>query len=270
MSTELPPVKDIENPEHTAAEQEKPNYAYPDASFEKCLILYERNIYESLACKESSPYVATMVFVSQLIIPLFIISGYSDEMKTFTNGNLRVSWSVSLCGTFLQLMLWSMILTDTRKSTDSFDVTGGFTNLPRPYMIKFGMLFGSAVNSMSGIAAYYLIAKADTVEDVALNALAMFFVNRLDEDFARSKTGPEIWYTLCCSDDSSGIGELQENDEETAKRRRKRYGPWVYNYHLDSNCWGCATACFAMLMEFVSLLLSMAIPLVYFIYSIPI
>lgn len=263
-------LNDIENPKYDTVDEEKfisHGEKMDDEEWKKCLILYERNIYESLACKEGSPFVGVMIFISQLMIPLFIIISESAEIKEFMNGNVRVSLSVSLAGTLLQGLLWSMIVSDTRRSIDAFDVTGGFTKLPRPYMIHFGMWSTVVVNLMSGIAGFALIIKSETVEDSALNALAMFFINRLDEDLSKSRTSPEIIKKMCKDTDMSGVADLLEDDEETAIRRRKKYGPWVYNQHLDG-CW--FTTLFAIIMEMVGWLLAVVVPIVYFILSMPI
>mmetsp|Transcript_49258 Transcript_49258/g.96627 ORF Transcript_49258/g.96627 Transcript_49258/m.96627 type:complete len:270 (-) Transcript_49258:278-1087(-) len=264
IAIEMPPVSSDSDRAAVSSDFELP----PAQSFERCLLLYERNIYGSLAVKEGSLPMAFMVLLSQITIPISILITYYPNVTKFLDGNSRSDWGVCLVGSVLLSLLWNLILTDTRKSADSFDVVGGCTHLPRPYFVTLGLLLTEIVNPIAGVAAFFLLCKSESVEETALNTLAMFFVNRLDEDFAKAKTGVEIWKTMCCQcddDSSSGLDwTLQEDDVESAKRYRERYGPWVYNSHLN----GFVTI-FALLTEFSSFILSLALPVVFFIYSMP-
>lgn len=132
-----------------------------DKHFERVLNLYQKNIYALLAVKEASPLISTFVIAAQICIPLFVIIRNAEILRDPP----QLDYDVVFVSTILLFLLWQLIVTDTRVSVDGFDLIGGFKNLPRPVFVSIGMLLTEIVNPLSGIAAFFLLLKTDTIED---------------------------------------------------------------------------------------------------------
>jgi hypothetical protein len=79
-------------------------------------------------------------------------------------------------------------------------------------------------NCLTGFAAScVLLSSETTVVDAAKDAMALFFINRLDEDFGKLHTMVGVLRRRVGWLDPA---EDEEEDADTAERIIEQYGPW--------------------------------------------
>jgi hypothetical protein len=255
---DIPPTQTQTRSVAVQVSTENPNPEEADTWASKKKI-FQKNVFTNLAVKEGSSIVAILVLVIQIVVPALIIVENAANIWDTQNRGIKVPVVSSL----LLFLLWCVIISDTRKSADGFDCIGGLKRLPRLYWIQIGLILTVIVNPLSGVAAFFLILRSESVQESALNALALFFINRLDEDTSFAGTVFDILRNLCTKGvdgtAAAGLEGAEEDEKDAAERYLKLYGPWEYNYHIHKL--GGWFTCTGVLFEFSSWGLSLALPL---------
>jgi len=220
---------------------------------------FDKSIWTNFAVREASVLTSLSIILIQILVPIFIIvENYNEVYSPSETGNVRVA----VIGGLLLFLLWCIIISDTQRSLDGFDCPGGLINLPRSYFINIGMTATCLVNPLTGVAAFFVLLNASTVLDATLNALALYFINRLDEDGSSAGTV----YDLIKSLTRNKGGWKTESSDIAAERFRKLYGPWVANYHLDRCCHFTTFCC--LLTSLVSWAASIAFPIAFLVLKL--
>ena len=142
------------------------------------------------------------------------------------------------------------------RSMRSFDYCLGLPNLPRKWAIYLGMLITPVANGLTGLAASCVLLSSEvTVVDVAKDSMALFFINRLDEDFGQLHT---MWGVLKRRLHWMDPSETDEDDGECADNMLEKYGPWK---DIDATSVFHTTTTF---IEFVLFVLAFTVPFFYF------
>ena len=120
------------------------------------------------------------------------------------------------------------------------------------------MIITPVANCLTGIAASCVLLSSEvTVVDVAKDAMALFFINRLDEDFGSFHTMTGVvkrrlgWMNP---------KETNEEDEEIAEMMLTDYGPWTDIQQSTSLLFRVILACVETIL-FVS---AFVVPFLYF------
>jgi hypothetical protein len=187
---------------------------------------FEKNIYSRVGQSEAGHlFQCTLIAVLQIFIPLRIII---DNLDNYTQchmfGNMIMAWDTLVVGTALIYLLWLTIINDTMKSMRGFEFNLGLPNLPRKWAIYMGMTITPIANGLTGLAASCVLLSSEvTVVDVAKDSMALFFINRLDEDFGQLHS---MWGVLKRRLNWMEPHEEDLDDGECADSMLEQFGPW--------------------------------------------
>jgi hypothetical protein len=199
-------------------------YSEHGVSFDKAKRCFENSIFCRVACGEGS------VFICFIILTLQLFSPFGIMMKNLTNleicltvgSDLAMPWDIQFQNLLFVTLVWQAIVNDTERSIAGLQYAIGLKRLPRNWCIWLGFLSTPVVNTMTGLAASFLLLDPEIkMVDAAINSFALLFINRLDEDFGKLE---DVVYIA--SKGEEGL-DHEESDEEVAERYLTAYGPWT-------------------------------------------
>jgi hypothetical protein len=208
---------------------------------------------------EGSTVICLVILVLQLFSPTMIMLANVDNLRVcLTIGSdLAMPFEVQFQNLLFVILVWQQIVNDTEKSITGLQYAVGLEKLPRPWAIWLGFLTTPIVNSMTGIAASFLLLDPEIkLVDAAINSFALLFINRLDEDFGKLE---DVLYIATKMEE--GL-DHEEDDEEVAKRYLHHFGPWSYEWLTASTC---SRVCFGFISSLcrVMWLLSIVMPSIF-------
>lgn len=232
-------------------------FAEHGVHFDKAKRCFENSIFCRVAVGEGSTFICFVILTLQLFSPTKIM------LANLTNLEICLTWGSDLAmppdiqfqNLLFIILVWQAIVNDTEKSITGLQYAIGLERLPRPWAIWLGFLTTPIVNSMTGIAASFLLLDPEIkLVDAAINSFALLFINRLDEDFGKLE---DVIYIATKSEE--GL-DHEEDDVEVANRYFKEYGPWSYGWLS-----GFQKVCFAFITSMCRFmwLLSIILPSVF-------
>jgi len=172
-------------------------------------------------------FICLVILTLQLFSPTKIMLANLENLHVcLTIGSdLAMPWDIQFQNLLFVILVWQAIINDTERSITGLQYAIGLKNLPRYWPIWVGFITTPLVNSMTGVAASFLLLDPEIkLVDAAINSFALLFINRLDEDFGKLEDVVNI-----ASKAEEGL-EPEEEDQEVAERYFKEFGPWSYEW----------------------------------------
>lgn len=202
-------------------------YAEHGVHFDKAKRCFENSIFCRVAVGEGSLFICIVILVLQLFSPTKIMLANEKNLEVCltVGSDLAMPFDIQFQNLLFVILVWQAIVNDTEKSITGLQYAIGLVNLPRPWAIWLGFLTTPIVNTMTGVAASFLLLDPEIkLVDAAINSFALLFINRLDEDFGKLE---DVIYIASKSEE--GL-DHEEDDEEVAQRYMEAYGPWSYGW----------------------------------------
>ena len=191
-------------------------------NFARAKDCFECSVYCRIAAGEGSVLILVMILFLQLFSPLRIAvmnSVHLEDCFSFNQGGMP--WDTHFQNTLFVVLVWQAIVNDTERSISGFEFASGLQNLPSKWVVWLGLLLTPVVNSMTGVAATFILLDPEIkIVEAAINSFALLFLNRLDDDFGALD---DVFQIALSPEEGM---DPEEEDEQVAERYLESFGPW--------------------------------------------
>jgi hypothetical protein len=225
---------------------------------------FEPSVYTRAACTSSGAlFQALLIAFAQIFIPYRIIVANLDNISACNNLSVELMpCDTIIVGTIMMYYLWLSIINDTAKSMKVFEFLLGLKNLPRRWIAILGMLITPIGYCLTGVAGSIVLLSAETtMVDIAKDSMALFFINRMDEDFGglHSMVGLLSRYIR-----KDKLVRVSDEADDIADSLEQQYGPWD-GKAVNEMGWWMKLAALAEMLTFIS---AFCVPFFYFLCAI--